>query len=97
MKKNQNITVNVGGRPYHILVDRNEEEAVRNASEEINQAIEIYSKEYEYSDMQDLYAMVALQHASGRMRLENEKSFKEKELKDKLIEIDAILTKHLKL
>ncbi len=47
--------------------------------------------------MQDLYAMVTLQYASGLMHIENEKSFKEKEMKDKLVEIDAVLTSHLEL
>ncbi len=47
--------------------------------------------------MQDLYAMVSLQYASSLMHIENEKSFRDKEMKDKLMEIDTELTTHLKL
>jgi len=97
VKTDLNIKVNIGGRPYPLTVKRNEEELVRKASENVNHIIKEYSKAFEYKDMQDLYAMIALQNASGIMRLENEKSFREKEMKDKLLEIDALLNSHLKL
>jgi cell division protein ZapA len=97
MKTNLNIKVDIGGRPYSLTITREEEELIRKASENVNHTIKEYSKAFEYKDMQDLYAMIALQHASGHMRLENEKSFKDKEMKDKLLEIDALLSSHLKL
>ncbi len=97
MKTNLDIKVDIGGRPYPLTINRNEEELVRKASESVNFTIKEYSKAFEYKDMQDLYAMIALQHASGKMRLENERSFKDKEMKDKLQEIDALLSSHLKL
>ena len=97
MKTDLNIKVNIGGRPYSLTINREEEETVRKAAEDVNNTIKKYSKSFEYKDMQDLYAMVTLQYASGLMHIENEKSFKEKEMKDKLIEIDAVLTSHLGL
>lgn len=97
MKTDLNINVSIGGRPYPLTIKREEEELVRKASDSVNHTIKQYSKVFEYKDMQDLYAMIALQHASGIMRLENEKSFKDKEMKDKLMEIDALLNKQLKL
>lgn len=97
MKTNLNIKVNIGGRPYSLTISRDEEEIVRKAAENVNNTINKYSKSFEYKDMQDLYAMVTLQYASGLMHIENEKSFRDKEMKDKLKEIDAVLTKHLEL
>jgi len=97
MKTNLDIKVDIGGRPYSLTISRDEEELVRKASEDVNHTIKKYSKAFEYKDMQDLYAMIALQYASGLMRLENEKSFKDKEMKDKLFEVDTMLTSHLEL
>ena len=92
MKTELNIKVNIGGRPYHLAIERNEEELVRKAAENVNKTIEEYSKAFEYKDMQDLYAMIALQFASGFIKTEDEKSYREREMKDKLVEIDSLLS-----
>ncbi len=97
MKPDLNIKVDIGGRPYSLTVGRSEEELVRKAANDVNKTITKYSKDFEYKDMQDLYAMVSLQYASGLMHIENEKSFRDREMKDKLMEIDAALTAHLEL
>lgn len=97
MKTDLNIKVDIGGRPYSLTINRDEEELVRNAAKNVNDTITKYSKAFEYKDMQDLYAMVSLQYASGLMHIENEKSFKDKEMKDKLIEVDELLSSQLKL
>ena len=41
--------------------------------------------------------MVSLQYASSMMQMENEKSFKDNEMKMKLEDIDKELSSHLKL
>ena len=97
MKSDLNIKVDIGGRPYSLTISREEEELVRKAAEDVNRTITKYSKAFEYKDMQDLYAMVTLQYASGLMQIEREKSFKDKEMKDKLIEVDELLSEQLKL
>ncbi len=97
MKADLNIKVDIGGRPYSLTIGRSEEEVVRKAAIDVNRTIKKYSREFEYKDMQDLYAMVSLQYASKLMHIENEKSFRDKEMKDKLMEIDTALTSHLKL
>lgn len=97
MKTDLDIKVNIGGRPYSFTIGRSEEELVRRAADDVNRTIKEYSKEYEYKDMQDLYAMVALQHASSSMHIEDEKSFREKKMRNKLLDIDKLLTSHLKL
>jgi len=96
MEPNQDIKLTIAGRPYRMSVIREEEETVRKASEVLNKAITDYSNAFEYKDSQDLFAMVALQHVAISIRLEDEKSFREKELEIKLSEIDAMLTSHTK-
>jgi len=97
MKADLNIKVDIGGRPYSLTINRGEEELVRKAAENVNRTISKYSKAFEYKDMQDLYAMVSLQYASGLMHIEDEKSFKDREMKEKLEEVDELLSSHLKL
>ena len=95
MEPNQDINLTIAGRPYRMSVNREEEETVRKASEVLNKAITDYSNAFEYKDSQDLFAMVALQHVANSIRLEDEKSFREKELEIKLSEIDAMLTSRI--
>ncbi|MDG1901054.1 MAG: cell division protein ZapA [Bacteroidales bacterium] len=95
MKAEINIKVDIGGRPYNLTISRDEEEVVRKAAEDVNKTISKYSKAFEYKDLQDLYAMVSLQYATGTIHIENEKSFKEEEMKDKLKEVDEFLSTHL--
>ncbi len=95
MKAEINIKVDIGGRPYNLTISRDEEEVVRKAAEDVNKTISKYSKAFEYKDLQDLYAMVSLQYATGTIHIENEKSFKEEEMKDKLKEVDEFLSTYL--
>jgi len=95
MDTNQDIKLTIAERPYKMAVDRDEEETVRRASEVLNKEIIEYSKSFEYNDIQDLFAMIALQNVANSIRLEDEKSYKEKELEIKLSEIDAMLTSHI--
>lgn len=95
MGTNQDIKLTIAGRPYRMAVNRTEEETVRKASEILNKAIIEYSKSFEYKDSQDLFAMIALQNVANSIRLEDEKSYREKELEIKLSEIDALLTAHI--
>jgi len=95
MDTNQDIKLTIAGRPYRMAVNREEEEIVRKASEVVNKTIIEYSKSFEYKDSQDLFAMIALQSVANSIRLEDEKSYREKELEIKLSEIDAVLTTHI--
>ena len=85
MKTNLDIKVQIAGRPYSLSIATEEERVVRKAAEEVSQTIRDYSKAFEYKDHQDLFAMVALQHAANSIRLEEEKSFREHEMKEKLL------------
>ncbi len=95
MKTNLDIKVQIAGRPYSLSLAVEEERVVRKAAEVVNQTIKDYSKAFEYKDQQDLFAMVALQHAANSIRLEEEKSFREKKMETDLIAIDELLSDHI--
>ena len=95
MQTNQNIKVIIAGRPYSLSVKREEEDLVRKAAEQLNETIKSYSQSFEYKDHQDLFAMVSLQHVANAIRLENEKSFKDQEMEQKLSEIDEMLSRYV--
>ncbi len=90
-----NITVRIAERPYKLAVLREQESFVREAANQINSTIKQYSKTFNYKDHQDLFAMVALQKTTKAIEMEDEKKFREKDLKKKLVELDEILTAHL--
>ena len=96
MEANQNIKITIAGRPYRLSVKLEEEEVVRKAADFVNQTILEYSKAFEYKDQQDLFAMIALQTSANSIRLEEEKSFRNKDLEIKLSEIDGVLSTYLK-
>ena len=96
MDTNQNIKITIAGRPYRLSVKLEEEEIVRKAADYVNQTILDYSKAFEYKDHQDLFAMIALQTSANSIRLEEERSFRNKDLEIKLSEIDEVLSTYLK-
>jgi len=55
------IKVTIAGRSYPLTIEREEEENVRRAAKEINNAVEALQKNYAVQDKQDLLAMVALE------------------------------------
>lgn len=92
MQTKQNIKIFIAGRPYKIAINSDEEELVRRAADLLNETIKKYSQTFEYKDQQDLFAMIALQHVATSIRLEDEKSYKDKEMLEKLSEIDEKLS-----
>lgn len=86
------ITVVIADRPYKLTIQREEEEAVRNAARLIDEQMKKYASYFQYKDKQDLLAMVALQYATSTVELENQLRYRDNELFDKLAEIDRVLT-----
>lgn len=76
-------------------VTAEQEEVARKAAQLINDTIKDFAHSFEYKDQQDLLAMVALQNAVGKIELEKEKNFRDKELEKKLKEIDEVLSAQL--
>jgi len=95
VQTNQNIKVIIAGRPYNLSVKKDEEELVRKAAEQLNETIKNYSQTFEYKDHQDLFAMVALQNVANAIRIEEDKSFKDEEMEQKLSELDKMLSENI--
>ncbi len=85
------ITVKILGRPYHLNIDRSEEENLRNAAELINQKVDRYQKTFTYKDMQDLLSMVSLEVTSKMLKLEKNEHYRNSQLTRKLADIETLL------
>jgi cell division protein ZapA len=85
----------IAGRPYKVDILAEQEEIVRKAAKELNGMIKDYAHRYQFDDQQDLLAMVALQFAHTAVDLESEKDFREKEMEQKLAEIDQLLESNI--
>lgn len=91
------ITVHIAERPYRIKVkSEQEEEQVRKAARRIEQQLQQYKEQYHFNDVQDLLSMILLQFVSQLENIENQTSYKDKSLENKLLEIEQLLDKHIK-
>ncbi|MCK9320722.1 MAG: cell division protein ZapA [Bacteroidales bacterium] len=85
------ISVDIAGRIYKVRVKRDEEEVFRNAVETVKTNIKEYANIYAYKDKQDLLAMVLLQYVTSYMKIKDDNLFCNKQLIEKLEEINSIL------
>ena len=86
------ITVNIGARPYKLRIDRKDEEITRKAVAKLESSIREYAKIYAFKDKQDLLAMVALEQALAALRRSEDSDYIEKDLQNKLKEIESLLS-----
>jgi len=86
------ITVHIADRPYHLTIDRNDEEIIRKAAKSINQLIDKYSGHYAYKDKQDLLAMVALNYTTSALNNEERLFHHESAFLERLEGIDKLLS-----
>ena len=93
----EEITINIviADRSYKLTVARADEEKVRKAAALINERVKSYSKHYAFKDAQDLLSMTALQFATSTVKYESELAFRDQNLGQKLIELDALLSEQL--
>lgn len=89
------ITVRIADREYRLKIDKKEEEIVRQAAKQINENIKTYAENFEFKDKQDLLAMVVMQYAFKSIKLEEQVSFQENQLFEKLEEINNVLSEKL--
>jgi len=89
------ITVLIAGRQYSLTINKNEEELIRNAVKLIESKMKDYARNYAYKDQQDLFAMVSLQFATSALNYQHEADFRDHQLKNKLIEIDQLISETL--
>ncbi len=64
MENTLKIKVNIANRSYPLTIKREEEEKIRAAVKQINDAVKRFEERYAVQDKQDVLAMCALQLAS---------------------------------
>lgn len=85
------ISLNIAGRPYKLVIDKEHEALFRESAKLIEKRMKDYSGSYAYKDNQDLLAMVALEFTTMHLRNEQQISEQDVQWKQKLAEIDATL------
>ena len=90
------ISITVAGRPYKLVVEKEQEELFRNAAKLIDKRIKEYSSSYAFKDKQDLLAMIALEYTVSFLQNEQTSNESQLLLNDKLTGIDNALNELLK-
>jgi cell division protein ZapA len=90
------ISVTIADRPYRLTINRDEEETIRKAANEINHKIKFYAERFAYNDRQDLLAMVTLEKTTDALMKGDTLKLNEEEIETKLKEIDRLLSENLK-
>ena len=85
------ITVNICERPYKLMVDPADEPLIREAARKINEGLRAYAQNYAFKDNQDLLSMVALQYTLNSLKNERGLAYRDRDLIDKLRQIDRTL------
>jgi cell division protein ZapA len=89
------ITVKIAGRAYKLIIQRDEEESVREAAKRVDEQIKTYASNYN-SDKQDILAMVALHFATMGLRTGSELAYVNGSMGDDLAVINNVLENALK-
>ncbi len=90
------ISVTIAERPYRLTIQRDEEEVIRKATNEINKKIKEYSNNFAFNDMQDLIAMVILEFSTKVIKFEEDLKGNDNNINNKLVELDMLLSNNLK-
>lgn len=91
----QSVTVEIMGRSYKLTIPATDEKALRNAAQVINEQAKLYGKHFNYKDHQDLLTMAALSKVTELIKIQENLKYKDKELIEKLTEIDSVLEAYL--
>lgn len=89
------ISVTIAERPYRLTIQRDEEEVIRKATDEINKKIKEYSNNFAFNDIQDLIAMVILEFATKVVNFEEDLKGNETKTINKLVDLNKLLTDSL--
>ncbi len=74
MDSSFHIKLQIAGRYYPLIIDRNEEEQLRKAARIINEKVAQYQQRYKDKDGQDFLAMAAFQFVLKLLELEEKNS-----------------------
>jgi cell division protein ZapA (FtsZ GTPase activity inhibitor) len=86
------ISLNIAGRSYKLMIDKDHEELFRTAAKLIDKRIKEYSSSYAYKDKQDLLAMVAIEYTTSFLQKEHRSTSEVQFVEKQLEEIDTALT-----
>ena len=86
----KSITVIIGGRPYPLKINVDDEAAIRRIVKEVNEKINSFQMTYTNKDKQDCLAMAVLTYAVDLHKKE-ETSQPDKEISAKLTQLDELL------
>lgn len=95
MAEKVKLKVNIAGRHYPMTVNADEEEIIRKAGKEINDAIRDFEQRYDIRDKQDALAMCALQIVAKSMNQEKSETVNENQLVERLQNILNQLNKEI--
>jgi cell division protein ZapA len=97
MSEKLSVKVAIANRLYPLMIDAEEEEAVRKAAKLINEKIKLYEEKYSVKDKQDLLAMCVLEMATQNKESENKNVAQtdDKENVERLREIESFLSNYL--
>lgn len=95
MSEKIKVKINIAGRHYPLLINADEELAVRNAGKEINGMIQEFEVKYAVTDRQDAISMTALQLASKYMLLKDSGTKEDTDLNEKIIQLTEFIDKEL--
>ncbi len=87
------IKVNIANRTYPLTIKREEEEKIRLAVKQINDAVKRFEERYAVQDKQDVLAMCALQMASQTEKLRSQHTEQIREYQQFVSDMDAVLDK----
>jgi len=86
------ISVVIAERSYKITINKNDEELIRKAVQDINQIIKNFSDLYAYKDKQDLLAMSVLQINTAFFKQAEKIRDENIRVEEKINELSEILT-----
>lgn len=91
----QSVSVVILGRNYKLSIPPTEEPFLRKAVDVINEQAKLYGSHFNYNDHQDLLAMVALSKIMDLTKIQDNLKYKDKELIEKISDIDSVLEQYL--
>ena len=86
------IKINIADRIYPLRISMEEEEMIRRAAKLINDRIKEFQENYAVKDKQDLLSMAVLHYATASLKAENDAKKVDKDINDKIYELDQILS-----
>ena len=94
-QSNLTIQVQIGNRTYPLSVKAEEQPAVLQAAEKINQELKAFEQKFKVKDQQDLLAMFSLQLTSEQMKQDNHVAEASDEVKEGLRKLNTLVSDYL--